>query len=204
MGKQVHKSTMFLLLVFGLTSCSSGTVQNVEVTRLIPQTVEVTRIIAQTAMMIPTTQETVESTPKPAKETSTGVQAEPDASYYLGIVVIAKYYALVEQGLYEEAYKLLSPNRPHAESLEEYVVNRNMFKLKKAKIITIRPSYESEYQLRYRTTPDPLNKRMYYMEIDEEGENGMAGANMNGIHDYFVTVLLEHGEWKLYSVNTSP
>jgi hypothetical protein len=149
-------------------------------------------------------EEDVKSTPKPTMETSAGTQAEPDESYFNGIVVIAQYYALFEQGLYEETYQLLSPSRPHAISLEEYVANSEVLQIKETKIIAIRPFYESALQLQSRTTPDPLGRRMFYLQIYEEGENGMAGANTNGVHTYFITVVLENGEWKIYSINTSP
>jgi hypothetical protein len=45
---------------------------------------------------------------------------------------------------------------------------------------------------------------MFYTEIYSEGESGMAGSVENGVHTYFVTVIFENGEWKIYSANTAP
>ena len=202
--KRTKLLTVILLLTFVLTACSSGAIQTVGVSRFVPQTIEVTRIIPQTVIVTQVTQMTAASTQEPANETSVAVQTEPDVGYYNGIVVIAQYYSLFEHGLYEEAYKLLSPSRPHAPSLEEFIANSEMLKIINTEIITIRPYYETALQLQSHSTPDPLTRRMFYTEIYSEGESGMAGSVKNGVHTYFVTVILENNEWKIYSINTAP
>ncbi len=157
---------------------------------------------------IPTSTPTIEAlTSSPIPSVTNTIQ--PDTSrdntgYYDGIIVITQYYTLFELGVFEEAYQLLSPTRPHANSLEEFVTNSELLKIKKTKIVTIRPYYESISQLQTWTTPDPINRRMFYAQIYVEGESGMAGSVENGIHTYFITVILESDAWKIYSVNTAP
>jgi hypothetical protein len=144
------------------------------------------------------------TTPKPTTQTTGDTQCGQDDAYYDGIVVIAQYYTLFEHGLYEDAYQLLSSSRPHANSLEEFVTNSEMLKIKEMRIVTIRPYCESISQLQTWTTPDPTNRKMFYAQVYVEGESGMAGAVENGVHTYFITIVLENGEWKIYSINTAP
>lgn len=202
--KQTQILTVILLLTFVLTACGSGAIQTVEVTRLVPQTIEVTRIISQTVIAPQAAQISAVYTQESAGDTSVVTQTELDEGYYNGIVVIAQYYALFEHGLYEEAYLLLSSSRPHVTSLEEFITNSKMLKITDTKIITIRPYYESASQLQSHPTPDPLSRKMFYTEIYSEGESGMAGSVTNGVHTFFITVIFENSEWKIYSINTAP
>jgi hypothetical protein len=168
----------FPALVLVLAACSSRTIQAVELTNT--------------------------TIPEPANQATADAQCEQDVAYYDGIVVIAQYYTLFEQGLYEEAFQLLSSSRPHANSLDEFIKNSEMLKIRKTKILHIQPLCEPISQLQTWTTPDPINRRMFYARIYAEGESGWVGSVPNGVHTYFITTVLENGEWKIYSVGTAP
>lgn len=126
----------------------------------------------------------------------------PDRSYYDGIVVIAQFHALFNYGLYKDAYELLSPFRRNLQSLDEFISDIKTFGIIKRQIVSIRPFYEGTLQLQTFTTPDIDTRRMFYTEIYAEGKDGWAGSLPNGIHGYYITIILEKSNWKIYSINT--
>ncbi|MCC6298040.1 MAG: hypothetical protein IT314_01990 [Anaerolineales bacterium] len=128
----------------------------------------------------------------------------PDRSYYDSIVAIAQFHTFFNYGLFESAYQLLSPFRRHAQSLEEFISDIEAFEIVERRIVSIRPFYESALQLQSLPTPDPINRRKFYAQIYAEGKSGWAGSVPNGVHTYFITTVREDGNWKIYSINTSP
>ena len=124
-----------------------------------------------------------------------------DQSYYDALVAIARYYTFFNHGFYEQAYQLRSSSSPRLESLEEYVAGIQLFNIKLRRAVEITPYYAPQWQ-RLCLTPDPVKGRTFYADIYAEGENGMAGSVTNGIHSYFINMILEDGEWKIYSVNS--
>ncbi len=128
----------------------------------------------------------------------------PEKSDYDSIVVIAQYYLLINHGLFEQAYRLLSLSMQYENTLEEFVSNiKEVLRIKEIKIVKILPYHET-IQLQGWTTPDPANKRMFFLQIYAEGEDGMVGSETNGVHDCYITTIVEGGDWKISSVNTSP
>lgn len=194
-------SNMILVMVF--TACS-GMMQTVEVTRLVPKTVEVTKIVNQTVIVT----EFVERTSVPPQRTPIAfeIRAEPDqeTAYYEGIIVLAEYYTLLDQGLFEQAYLLLSQSRPNAKSLEEYLADRELVNIYAYRLISAQPYYEWSEKQGGKASPDPKNRKRFYIRVFAEGEGGMAGSVTNGIHTFFAKLVWENGEWKIYSINTSP
>jgi hypothetical protein len=201
--KNMFMHALILLLAFVFTACT-GTIQTVEVTRLVPDTVEVTKIVPQTVIVTQLVQRTatiIPKTPIPVE-----IRTDPDQStaYYDGIIVLAQYYTLLDQNLYEQAYQLLSPSRPNSKSLEEFVSGHEMVKIYTFKLTSVQPYYEWAKEQGSKPSPDSETKKRFYIRVYAEGEGGMAGSVTNGVHTFFATLVWENGEWKIYSINTSP
>lgn len=132
----------------------------------------------------------------------------PDRSYYDSVVVIAQFFLFNNFSLYEQAFNLLSPARRHPQSLEEYSNGysyniKEIENIKEIKIASIRPFFEGTLQIQSVTTPDPSTRRKFIVMIDYvKRENATAGEN--NVQSRFITTILEKGEWKIYSINTSP
>jgi hypothetical protein len=201
--KDIFRLALVLLIAFVLTACNGGT-QTVEVTRLVLQTVEVTKFVTQTVNVTQLVQRT--ATIKPRTPMPVEIRTEPDqnTAYYDGIIVLAEYYTLLDQKLYEEAYQLLSTSKPNAKSLEEFVSGHEVVSINTYKLISTQPYYEWAEELGSRSSPDSETKKRFYIRVYAEGEGGMAGSVINGVHTYFATLVWENGEWKIYSINTSP
>ncbi len=132
----------------------------------------------------------------------------PDRSYYDSIVVIAQYYLFNNNDLHGQAYRLLSPSRPHAQSLEEYLnyyshYIKELENIEDIKILSLRPFYEGTLQFQYITTPDPAIRRKF-VAVFNYVKGGNEGAVQDDIQSRFITTIFENGAWKIYSINTSP
>ena len=193
------KLISFLLLAFVLTACTSGAVQTVEVTRLVPQTIEVTRIAPQTIMAteaIITLAQTNPATPLS--------QHIVEIRYYDGIIVISQYYTFLGNGLYEEAYQLLSSSAQSPQSLEEYIVNKGRA-FQTVVIVAIVPYYVAVEQQGGLTQPDTQDRIRFAVQIRAWGEGGMSGSIPNGeLQELFLELILEDGSWKINSFATAP
>jgi len=201
--KSIFRLALILLLAFVFTACNDG-IQTVEVTRLVPQTVEVTKIVPQTVIVTQLVQRTATIIPKTPMPVEIRTEPDQNTAYYDGVIVLAQYYTLLDQKLYEQAYQLLSTSRPNAKSLEEYVTSNEMFIVYTYKLITAQPYYEWAEELGSRPSPDSETQKRFYIRVYVEGEKGWAGFGDNGIHTFFVTLVWENGGWKIYSINTSP
>jgi hypothetical protein len=197
--KQTKLLTVIPLLTFALTACSSsGAIQAVEVTRIVPQTIEVTRIVQQTAITTPVAEAVILS--------PTECQPVQDSGYYDGIIVITQYYTFLGHSLYEEAYQLLGPSATrHSPSLEDYV-NMAKMSFKTVEIVAIQPLYEwKKQQGEPSITPDSQIEKMFFVQIRAWGEGEMSGSVVSGtLQTLFVTVIQENGEWKIDSFATGP
>lgn len=185
------------------TACT-GKTKTVEVTRLVPQTVEVTRIIPQTVIVTQHSQRTATIVPKTPVPVEIRTEPDQNTAYYDGIIVLAQYYTLLDQKLYEQAYQLLSPSKPNAISLEEYMTSNEMFTIYSYKLISAQPYYEWAEELGSKSSPDSETKKRFYIRLYVEGEEGWAGFGTKGVHTFFVTLVWENSAWKIYSINTSP
>lgn len=181
-----------LLLASVFTACT-GTMQTVEVTRLIPQTVEITKIVTQVVVATHVIQDNNIEPSEPVSSTPLGTPFDLDTAYYDGIIVITQYYTFLGQGLYEEAYSLLSSSA-QVYPLQDYMKNqKDSFKV--VKIIAIRPFY---FQANMpRSTPDPKNRMWFSVTIYAEGEGGWSGSVPNGEQSFYVAIGEEDGIWKI-------
>ncbi len=181
-----------LLLAFVFTACDSVK-QTVEVTRLVPQTVEVTEIVTQVVAAPQIIQATATELSEPVSSIPQGPLPDLDTAYYDGIITITQYYTFLGQGLYEEAYLLLSSSA-QAYPLQDYIkYQKDSFKI--VKIISIRP-----FNLRanpLRSTPDPKNRKWFSVTIYAEGEEGWSGSVPNGEQSFYVAIIQESGIWKI-------
>lgn len=129
---------------------------------------------------------------------SASLSSSADRSYYDALVAIGRYYTFFNHGFYEQAYWLNSPSSPHLGSLEQYIADIQLFGMTVERAVKITPYYAPQWKLPC-LTPDPAEGHTFYAQIYEEGERG---AITNGIHGYFINMVLEGGEWKIYSVNS--
>ena len=121
MDKTVYM--LYILLAFILfTACTSSITQEVEVTRLVPHTVQVTVITT------PVSSAPVNQTQEPENEV-----------YFEGIIVIAQYYKLFDQALFENAYQLLGAStKQHSPSLEDHIASSTRA-FGSVKVVVIQP-----------------------------------------------------------------
>lgn len=211
MRKNAYKIALFLLLALVLFACNKATPQTVETTHFVSQTVEVTKSISQTVVVtravppiITATKidQLVVATPT-TTPTKLALQPNQDTAYYDGIIVISRFCTLFGQGLYEQAYDLLTLSSSGTVSLEEYIKNSKILKIHTYKLISAQPYHEwVKKQGRY-YSGDSWDKKWFYVSIYAEGEGG-AGAVPNGVHEYFALVVWEKGEWKLAGFDTAP
>jgi len=127
-----------------------------------------------------------------------------DSDYYDGAVVIATYYTLFENGLFETAYGLFSATQQKSRTLEDYVNSSQGVKIYKTRIVRILPYYEYLQLNGIQSTREPENQMKFYIQVDTAGEGGMAGSVKNGIYDYFISLIKEKDYWKINSINTAP
>jgi len=193
MKKNTILLVISLLLLFFSTSCDR-LIQTVEVTRLVPQTVEVTKVIFQTVIPFQTSNVTITETKESDLTSSQKTPQVVDSAYYQGIIVISQYYTFLSQGLYQEAYQLLSTNAK-VYPLEEYIKNqKSAFTV--LKIISIQPFFIQPNQ--NRSTPEPKTNKWFIVAIYAEGEGGMSGSVPNGDQSFYMEVTQENGMWKIY------
>jgi len=129
-----------------------------------------------------------------------------DPDYFDGLIILTEYYTLLDHGLYEESYQLLSSSQQKLYPLDTYV---GFYKhdLKSIQIKGILPY--NYFLLRQGVPPmqDPPNELRYFT-FTTAYHNGPAW-NDEGTpipHDTtgFETLILENNEWKIDQLNTSP
>ena len=194
------KAIIFMLLTaFSLlTACTGNAVKMVEVTRLVPQTVQVTRIIPHTV------QPTAIVTLKIGTPVVIRTELNQNTAYYEGIIVLAQYYTLLDQRLFEQAYQLLSSSNQDATTLEEFLTGHEAVSVCTYKLISVQPYGDWAKNQGLKPLLDTEIMKRFYIRVYAEGEEGMAGSVANGIHTFFATLVWENGEWKIFSINTSP
>lgn len=184
--------------------------QTVEVTRLVPQTIEVTRIVQQPT--ITPEPEAATTFTEPAgtplsvtvQEGSSSFQLDPE--YFKGLVILTEYYTLLDHGLYEESYQLLSSSQQQRYSFEDY---SSFYKhdLKTIKIRSILPYnfYLTQQELPARQIPPGELRYITLMTAFHYGAAwNVGGTPVPDDVTGFETLVLENGEWKIDQFNTSP
>lgn len=202
--KQTKILPAILLLTLLLAACSSGAIQTVEVTRLVPQTIEVTRLVPQTVIATQAIQATTTITSEPEILATADSQYYLDKGYYDGIVVITQYYTFLGHNLHEEAYQLLgSSAKQHSPNLEDYVSMARL-SFKTVEIVTVEPCTVWSEQHGGPPRPDLEDRKCFAVEIRAWGEGRMSGSAMSGdLQLLFLTLVLENGAWKIDSFATA-
>lgn len=132
----------------------------------------------------------------------------PNRGYYDSILTITQYYLFNNYSLYEKAYDLLSPFRPHTQNFEEYLnyylsYIRETENIQAIEILSIRPFYDGELHFQYITTPNPDLRRKFIVALNYvKGEN--TATEEISIQSRFITTVFENKKWRVYSINTSP
>lgn len=177
--------------------------QTVEVTRIVPQTVEITKIIPQTVIATPIVEGMTTSTLEPTRISVTP-QDDINPDYFDGIIVITQYYTFLGNGLYEQAYQLLSASAQSPRSLDDYKeMASHAFKV--VEIDSILPYYIAVEQQGGQATPDPSNIKRFAVQIRSWGDGNASGSQPNGaLQDLFLGLVLEDGRWKIDSFATAP
>ena len=202
--KQTKILPAILLLTLLLAACSSGVIQTIEVTRLVPQTIEVTKIVRQTVVATRVVEESIATTPESAISSITKTPPVQDSGYYDGIIAITQYYTFLGHGLYEEAYQLLSSSAQSPQSLEDYVTNKQSA-FKTVEIIKIEPYYVAVENQGGKAKPDPVDKKRFAIQIKAWGQGNMSGSVESGsLQTLFLTLIQENGKWKIDSFSTAP
>lgn len=173
MERKLWRIFLLLPILTSLVACVSETVMTVEVTRIVKETV----IVYQTQDVIMT------PTPKPPYTPALRA-CQPDncEPYFAGAEVIRQYFTFIDQGLYEEAYGLLSQSEQDRQSFEDYIIGAESY-YQVVKTITIEPYYAS----------DPDTEIQYYVQYYHESDRPID----RNIHYSFITVIKEDGIWKL-------
>jgi hypothetical protein len=185
MDKKMYIPFVGLLLIL-LTACNKGDAKPAKAYEP-----------TQTAITTPTPQQvtatmTTTVTPDQVLDTETDD----------GAAVIVRYYTLLDQGRYEEAYELLTADRGY-ETVQDYVkLAEHSFKT--VQIITVEPYGKWLKEMGY-SRHEIKTPGRYHVEIIAEGEGGMSGSIPNGqLQSFFVTVRQEENEWKIHSFSTAP
>jgi hypothetical protein len=202
-----------ILFLLVLAACRGENTQDVketpfvpyfiEITKVVQETVEITRIIPQTVIVTPFIKESIDSTVEPPI-ISTTLRTDINPNYFDGIIVITQYYTFLGNGLYEQAYRLLSASARNARSFEDYIEMAS-HAFKDVEIDSIQPYYIAVKQLGGQVTPDPINKKRFAVQIRSWGEGNSSGSQPNGVlQDLFLGLVLEDGKWKIDSFTTAP
>jgi hypothetical protein len=180
MRKKNYKTSIFILLFFFASSCSSWNTQVYEVTRVVPQTVIVTLIESPTVPKLVVPRQGIIPTPRPYI----------DLAYYNGIVTITRYYTYLGHDLPGEAYKLLSSYAKKHNSEQEYVDMQNRL-YESIKIVTIQPYFAWAKEHNSAAVPDIDRRKRFAAEIITSGDGKSFPQT------FYLTLILENGEWKI-------
>lgn len=115
--------------------------------------------------------------------------------------VILSYFALQDQGQFEDAYRLLSPNQPHYPSLAHFVEGGEMF-VESIEVLELQSYYDWARGQGRSVRKDKDDQKHYFVELEVAGPDGWFGAVPNGVHPRFVTVVKEACGWKIYAVDS--
>lgn len=209
----MKKTIIFLFLIFVaalLASCSEGALPDVEVTHLseqpvetisamTPEVIEVTRIVYQTVVVTQIDHTSIPTTPTPATPSAPLSPQDIEAIYFDGAMVITQYYTLLSQGLFEEAYQLLSPSRPNPQNLDDFLMGaENVFQT--VDLYKVQPYYLWSSQ-EDTSLKDTNNQIQYYVEVYVDGEDGWASIPY-GVWNPIVTVVRENDRWFIYTFDS--
>jgi len=141
---------------------------------------------------------------EPANVDDSLLQRDIDPDYFDGTIVITQYYTFLENGLYEQAYDLLSSFANSSSTKEEYI-RMAALSFKSVQIVSVLPYFIAVEQQGGKVKPDPENKIRFAVQIRAWGEGNMSGSRMNGeLQDLFLELVNENGGWRIDSFATAP
>ena len=197
-----------LLFALTLAACQGQISPGATETPCVPQTVEVTRLVqpptvtSESGTATTTAEPTSPSLPVSVQAISSSVKI--DAAYFDGIVVLTKYFTLLDHGLYEEVFPMYSSS--FLKRYEKYETKKIEINLKSVKVISIRPYNYWRVQQGLPPQPIPENEIRYIVGLTVVYD--IASMNVGGTptpygQTRFASLVLENGEWKINEFNSS-
>jgi hypothetical protein len=210
MSNKHFLATTGVLFALVLVACQGAASPSVNETPSISQTVDVTRFVQQPTIASESEATTTVTEPAGAplpvtvQAGSSSFQLDPE--YFKGLVILTEYYTLLDHGLYEESYQLLSSSQQQRYSFEDYA----SFYEHDLKSIKIRGILPFNYYLIRQGLPArqiPPNE-LRYLIFTTALHNGAAwnegGTPKPDDKTGFQALVLENNEWKVDQFNTSP
>jgi len=206
MNKNIFLVTTGIFFTLMLSTCQSKITSSIDNTVLAPLPADVTPTVEQP--ILPDGTEGTSALLDAARPTLSVTihtdysSVELDHSYFDGIMVLTRYYTLLDQGLFEEVIPLYS------ESLYEKSGGKNFeADLRSVELISIRPyNYWLAQQGR---PPEAIPKNELRYIVDTIVLHNAPAWNDRGTpvpdgQTRFVSLILENSEWKLNELNSSP
>ncbi len=185
-----------ILFVFTLTSCRGNTALSTIATSSPLPTAEVIQTVQKPA----TTETASPGLPVTIQAGSTTVLLEPD--YFDGVIVLARYYTLLEHGLYKEVLPMYSSSLLKRNEGKNFEVD-----IKSIELRGIQPYNYWLAQQGQPLPPIPENEIRYvvYTTVFHKAPAwNVGGTPQPDRQTTFVSLILENGEWKLYELQSSP
>jgi hypothetical protein len=195
---------MVMVILLVVMACNSKLPQ-VEATVSNPQIVDLTKIVSPSLNPTMIDEETSVSVLENATISTEIAPSGIDPAYYDGIILITQYFTLLDHGLFEDAYKLLSKkSRQHSPNVDDYV---NMAKTtyKSVLIKTIQPYYTWANQQGLQALPETNDDRRFYVQIVTNGGEDLSVSSLSDdLQTLFLTLILEDNQWKIDAFSTAP
>jgi hypothetical protein len=125
-----------------------------------------------------------------------------DPAYFDGIIVLTKYYTLLDHGLYEEVLPLYSSSLLKRTDGKNFEVD-----LKSVKLISIHPYPYWCAQSGWPLLPIPENQIRYIVGtivFHKAAAWNVGGTPEPDNQTSFISLIFENDEWKIYDFNSSP
>jgi hypothetical protein len=185
-----------ILIIFMLTACGGKIAPSTVATSSPPPAVELTRVVQKPAA----TKTVALALPVTIQVDSSTVLLEPD--YFDGVIVLTRYYTLLEHGLYKEVLPLYSSSL-----LKSYGGKNIEVDLKSVKLKGIQPY--SYWLAKTGQSPQqiPENELRYIVYITwfhNAPAWNVGGTPQPDEQTRFISLIRENGEWKLYELQSSP
>jgi hypothetical protein len=200
-----------VLLSNVLTACQSSYSPGADRMLTVTQPAEATPMLKQSTLVLEpyaSPAAVIESAVTPDIVTiqtgSASFQLDPD--YFKGLIILTEYYTLLDHGLYEESYQLLSAAQQKRTSFEDYVAYHST-DTKALEIKGILPYNYDRIQkgLPARQIPPGELRYFVFVTIYHNGLTWNKGSiPMPDDKTGFQALVLENNEWKVDKFNTSP
>lgn len=190
MSREHFASAIRVLFILVLAACQGKNSSNAEDALVVAKSISTETPTASPLIAI--------------QEGSSFVQME--SSYFDGFIILARYYTLLDHGLYEESYPLLSSSQQKRYSFEEYTsfYSQDLQSLEITGMLPYNYWRVQQGLLAIDISPNQLR----YVIFMTSYHNGTAwndgGAPIPDNTTGFQSLILENNEWKIDEFNTSP